>query len=206
MVWIRSDTCAVAPVGRSESERRQSALWNVKIPEARAIAIAEQLAEGTSIKGTARLTRTHPDTVRRLALRSGRHAQAFHDAQAQQLESRTLEMDERHGYVESKTYQLWDALTIDAQSKFIVQLEVGERNEALFKDLMQHSAERLANPQDLLLITDGAVNYSSLKAEIFGIAYFPPVKGRPGVFPTDVTAFLALSLMSRWLSAIAAND
>ena len=44
--------------GHEFSERKQSGLWNVKIPEARAIAIAEQLAEGTSIKGTALLTRS----------------------------------------------------------------------------------------------------------------------------------------------------
>jgi hypothetical protein len=40
----------------------------VKVSEAKAISIAEQLAEGTSIKGTARLTRTHPQTVQRIAL------------------------------------------------------------------------------------------------------------------------------------------
>jgi hypothetical protein len=167
--YLHCRTC-----GQEFSESKHSALWNVKIPEARAISIAKQLAEGTSIKGTARLTRSHPDPVRRLALRGGGQAQAFHHTQAQQLESRTLEMDERHGYIESKTQQLWDALTIDAQSKFIVQVEVGERNESLFERLMRHSAQRLAHPQDLLLMSDGAVSYSSLFPEIFGIAYFPP--------------------------------
>jgi len=32
------------------SERKVSALWNVKVREAKAISIAEQLAKGTSIK------------------------------------------------------------------------------------------------------------------------------------------------------------
>lgn len=180
-------------------------MWNVKIPQARAVAIAEQLAEGTSIKGTARLTRSHPDTVRRLALRSGRQAQAFDDAHAQGLESHTLEMDERHGYIESKMHQLWDAVSIDAKSKFIVHLEVGERNESLFESLMQHSAERLVNPQDLLLMTDGAISYSSLFPEIFGKAYFPPAKERPGAFPTRDTAFLPPSLMLGLLSVTPPN-
>ena len=76
------------------SERKGSALWNVKVSEATAISIAEQLAEGTSIKGTARLTRAHPQTVRRIGLRCGRHGKAFHQAKAQQLQVRTLEMDE----------------------------------------------------------------------------------------------------------------
>ncbi len=46
--YLRCRTC-----GQEFSERKHSALWNVKILEARAIAISEQLAEGTSIKGTA---------------------------------------------------------------------------------------------------------------------------------------------------------
>jgi len=39
------------------SERKGTALWNSKVPEAKAVAIAVQLSEGTSYKGTARLTR-----------------------------------------------------------------------------------------------------------------------------------------------------
>jgi len=135
--------------------------------------------------------------VRRLALRSGRHAQAFHQVQAHNLTTRTLEMDERHGYVESKSHQHWDALSIDAHSKFIVQLEVGERNESLFEDLMRHSAGRLANPQDLRLMTDGAASYSSLFPAIFGIAYFPPVKVPQDASLTPVTASTAPSLRLR---------
>ncbi|MBD2157640.1 hypothetical protein [Leptolyngbya sp. FACHB-16] len=142
--------------------------------EAKAISIAQQLSEGTSIKGTARLTQTHPQTVRRMALRSGGHAQVFHQSKAQKLKVRTLEMDERHGYVEDKTQQLWDAVSIDAMSKFIVQLEVGERTEVLFEALMHYSAGRLENPQDLLLMTDGAPLYRTLFGEIFGVPYFPP--------------------------------
>jgi IS1 family transposase len=84
-------------------------------------------------------------------------------------------MDERHGYVEDKSQQVWDAVTIDPASKFLVQLEVGERNEELMVNLMKHSAQRLANPQDLLLMTDGAPTYSSAFPEIFGQSYNPPV-------------------------------
>jgi hypothetical protein len=42
------------------SEHKDSVLWNVKVSEAKAIRIAEQLAEGTFIKETARLTPNHP--------------------------------------------------------------------------------------------------------------------------------------------------
>lgn len=180
------------------SERKGSALWNVKVNEAKALRIAEQLAEGTSIKGTARLTQTHPQTVRRIALRSGRHAHAFHQTKAQRLKVRTLEMDERHGYVGDKTHPLWDAVSIDAMSKFIVQLEVGERTEVLFERLMRQSAKRLEHPQDVLLMTDGAPLYRTLFGEIFGVPYLPPVKAPWGVPPRNVIVSRVLWPMSKW--------
>jgi transposase-like protein len=177
--------------GSEFSERKNTALWSSKIPETRAIDIAELISEGVSIKGTARKTRSHTSTVRRLALKSGQHAQRFHHTQAQQLPSQTLEMDERHGYVESKEQPIWDAVTIAPQSKFIVQLEVGPRATSLIEPLMRRSAERLANPQDLLLMTDGEATYRSLFPEIFGVPYFPPVKAGPGASPTSATVSLA---------------
>lgn len=160
--------------GSEFSERKNTALWNSKIPEARAIDIAELISEGMSVKGTARKTRSHTSTVRRLALKSGQHAQAFHHTQVQQVHAQTLEMDERHGYVASKEQPIWDAVTIDPKSKLIVQLEVGPRDTSLIEPLMRHSAERLAHPQDLLLMTDGEATYRSLFPEIFGVPYCPP--------------------------------
>ena len=66
--------------GQEFSERKNTALWNTKIPEARAIDVGRHLAEGVSLKGTARLTYSHRDTVKRLLARFGHHAQAFQPA------------------------------------------------------------------------------------------------------------------------------
>lgn len=63
------------------SERKQTALWNTKIREAQAVAVAEHLAEGCSMKGTARLVDVDPSTVRRLNQRLGAHGQVFHERQ-----------------------------------------------------------------------------------------------------------------------------
>jgi hypothetical protein len=48
------------------SERKRTALWNSKIREGKAVAVAEHLAEGCSLKGTARLVKVDASTVRRL--------------------------------------------------------------------------------------------------------------------------------------------
>src|ERR1700693_4799690 len=50
--------------GAEFSERQQTALWNTKVVEEKAVAVAEHLAEGCSLKATARLTKVHPSVVR----------------------------------------------------------------------------------------------------------------------------------------------
>ncbi len=60
------------------SERKGTALWNVKISEEKAFAIAEHLAEGCSFKSTACLVKVDPETVRRMNRRLGHHARHFH--------------------------------------------------------------------------------------------------------------------------------
>jgi transposase-like protein len=65
--------------GMEFSERKNTPLWNCKLPEAKAVAIAEQLAEGNSNKGTARLVKVSAEAVRRLSRRLGKHGEHFHD-------------------------------------------------------------------------------------------------------------------------------
>lgn len=186
--YLRCQACGI-----EFSERKNTALWNTKIPEARAIDVSRQLAEGTSLKGTARLTGTHKDTVRRLNGKFGTHAEAFHEQQAQDLDVDVLEMDERHGYAEHKGQQCWDAVAIDAASKFVLQVEVGPRDEAMFDHLMRRSAGRLAHPQDLVLMTDGEACYRTLFPVIFGVPYLPP--GHP---PSDDRPTRAIAFPARW--------
>lgn len=57
------------------SERKNTALWNCKIPEEKAVSVMEHPSEANSIKGTARLVRVDPSTVRRLNKRAGRHGE-----------------------------------------------------------------------------------------------------------------------------------
>ena len=101
----------------------------------------------------------------------GEHAETFHHQQTQDLEISALEMDERHGYVGSKNTQYWDGVAIDAVNKFVVQVEVGHRDQQLIEQWMSRSAQRLAHPQDVVLMTDGEACYRTLFPVIFGAPY-----------------------------------
>ena len=101
------------------SERKNTALWNSKIPEAKAVSVAEHLADGCRIKSTARLVKVDSSTVRRLNQKTGRHGQQYHEQEVHDVAVTELQADERHGFAGSKAQPAWEAELMDPQSKFI---------------------------------------------------------------------------------------
>lgn len=169
--------------GAEFSERKATALWNTKVSEARAVAVAEHLGEGCSLKATARLAKVDLSVVRRLNRQVAEHGEALHDERAQDLRVEALEADERHGYAHDKGQPQWEAELIDPVSKFVVSHVQGPRDETLIRRLLSDGASRLANPQHLVLLTDGEASYASLFPEIFGQPYRPARQGSTGRFP-----------------------
>ena len=92
------------------SERRGTALFNIKIPEVKAVSVIEHLGEGGPITGTARLVPVAQDTVARLPRLvgvAGRHAQKFHDQKVQGITPQALEFDEQWSHVGKKGNALY---------------------------------------------------------------------------------------------------
>ena len=88
---------------RSEfSERKNTALWNSKVSESKAIAVAEQLAEGNSLNSIVRTVKVDVSTVKRLQMKVGQHSQAFHDTRVKALDIDSLQGDERYGFAGDK--------------------------------------------------------------------------------------------------------
>ena len=176
--YLRCRAC-----GAEFSERKNTALWNSKVDEERAISVAEHLSEGCSIKGTARLVKVDPSTVRRLNEWLGQHGQQYHHDQVQQLDVDSLQADERHGFAGHKGNPAWEAELIEPHSKFVVSHVQGRRDEMLIRNLLQDGANRLHNRHNLALFSDGYASYDSLFPEIFGVAYQPARQGRRGRHP-----------------------
>jgi transposase-like protein len=61
------------------SERQGTALFDCRLPDAKAVDVLAHLQEGVGIRTTSRLTGVNKNTVIRLALQAGRHAQYLHD-------------------------------------------------------------------------------------------------------------------------------
>lgn len=165
------------------SERKNTALWNSKIPEEKAVSVAEHLADGCGIKSTARLVKVDAGTVRRLNRIVGRHGQQYHEQEVQDVPMTELQADERHGFAGSKAQPAWEAELIDPASKFILAHVQGARDEFLIRRLLTDGAARLRNRHEVALFTDGLAAYRTLFPQIFGTAYYPPRQGTRGPHP-----------------------
>lgn len=165
------------------SERKNTALWNSKLPEAKTISVAEHLAEGCSLKGTARLVKVDPSTVRRLNGKVGRHGQQHHEQEVQDVAVTELQADERHGFAGNKQQPAWEAELMDPQSKFILAHVQGARDEGLIRTLLEDGAARLHDRHIVALFTDGLSAYRTLFPEIFGRPYYPARQGSRGPHP-----------------------
>jgi transposase-like protein len=85
---LRCRTC-----GEEFSERRGSALFNTKLPEATAADVINHLGEGCSVRATARLVQVAKETVARLLRVTGRHAERFPDQRVHDLTPKALDFD-----------------------------------------------------------------------------------------------------------------
>ena len=61
------------------SERKQTPLFDSRLPADKAAAVLRHLADGCGIRQTGRLVGVDKDTVVRYALRAGHHAAKLHD-------------------------------------------------------------------------------------------------------------------------------
>ncbi|UBV41517.1 hypothetical protein LAJ19_07510 [Deinococcus taeanensis] len=147
--------------GTEFSERKGTPLWNTRAPEHQLISAVEHLGAGNALKTTAKLTKLSRPTVRRLAILTGLHAQGIHDQHAKDLQLSALQADERYGFVERKDQQLWEATVIEPRSKFLVQSELGQRNEDLGRRLLLGARQLIcqgfggASVQDVSLLLEG---------------------------------------------------
>ena len=95
--FVRCRTC------RAEfSERKGTALFGVRTPTPKALAVLEHLADGCGVRPTARLVKVTPNTVMRLTKKAGGHAAATHDELARHLEVGEVQLDEKWSFVGKK--------------------------------------------------------------------------------------------------------
>src|SRR5215207_2002314 len=76
------------------------------------LSVAEHLSEGVSTKGTSRLVGVSAQTIRRLRRNLGGYSREFHDERVREVETASVQMDERWGYAGTKKDPWWEATEI----------------------------------------------------------------------------------------------
>ena len=92
--------------GTDFSERANTPLFGLRTPEDKLVAIAEHLADGCGVRGTARLCKVSRNTVLRFTQRFGNHAERFHDHRARHLDPQQIQPDEAWAFVGKKRQTL----------------------------------------------------------------------------------------------------
>jgi IS1 family transposase len=162
---------------RLAPQKRQAEM-NV-LPIEKQAQILNALVEGCSVRSTARLVGVEHKTVLRVLLRAGERCQRLLDEKMRNIQSRFIQVDEMHGYVQVRQKNLnptrHDEMTqgeqyvfiaIDSETKLIPSFVVGKRNAANAYWLMKDLESRLANR--VQLTTDGFRPYAAAVDATFG--------------------------------------
>lgn len=185
--------------GSEFSERKGTALFNLKISEAKAADIIEHLDAGCGVVSTAQLTGVAKDTVSRLIRVTGRSSKKTHDRLVRNLTPRALQFDEKWAYTGKKQRHLteqddptkagdhWDLNSLDPQTKLLVSFVPGPRTPETLQQLVADTASRLSldAPQPAIF-TDGESAYPKIILRTFGHSYPAPRPSRKGRPPAPI--------------------
>ena len=141
--------------------------------------ILHLLVEGTSLRATARLTKTSINTVTRLLVEAGDACAAYHDQAVRHVKSKRVQVDEiwTFTYAKDKNVPMakaapegagdtWTWTALDADSKLIISWLMGPRDAGSAYTMMHDLADRLATR--VQLTSDGLRLYVGAVEDAFG--------------------------------------
>jgi len=145
-----------------------------KLPAAKQAAILRCLAEGNSIRATARMTGTSKATVLKLLVELGEFCSFYQDQVIRNLPTTRVEADEIWAFVGAKQRHarrdgdgdIWTYTAIDADSKLMITWLVGARNTDNATEFMRDLRDRC--PNRIQLTTDGHPMYLQAVERAFG--------------------------------------
>ena len=150
------------------------------LPTEKRAAVLRQLTEGTSLRGTARITGVDKNTVGRILVQAGHVCSDFEDRVMHDLPCKRLQADEIWSFVYAKRKNLpyavspppdhagdtWTWVVMCADTKLIPTWRVGTRTLRAAQDFMRDLKPRLKHR--IQLTTDGHAAYVEAVEGAFG--------------------------------------
>lgn len=166
------------------SETKNTPLAGLRTPLSRISEVVEALNDGLGINAAVRTFKVAKNTIygwlERVAdLKEGLLLYSL----CHQFLSQIVEGDELYTKVKEnkppEQSQGWTIVLMDRASRFIWDLQCGQRERSLFQAAMETLSQVLAQTQDLTLVTDGERRYGNLLFEICRQALRTGRVGRP---------------------------
>jgi hypothetical protein len=157
--------------GNYFSETKNTPLEGLKTPVSRISLILEAINDGMGLNAACRTFHVGKNTIKRWIRRLGRLKETLLlYALCHQFIQLQIEGDELYTKVsETKPAHLsegWTIVLMDRASRFIWELQCGERDADLFKQAMTTLTQVIDQTADLSLFTDGERRYGNLLFEI----------------------------------------
>jgi IS1 family transposase len=140
------------------------------------------LSEGNGVRGISRIFDVHQDTVLRYLKRAGCQCRRISNYFLKNLHVEELQLDEMWSFVYKKEKHLteqevtsalkgdqWCWIAMDAQTKVIVQYEIGKRTSTLANDLIRNFKKRTDGTIPSLVTSDGYQEYIMALLKSFGV-------------------------------------
>jgi len=175
-----------------------------QLPLEKRVAILTTLAEGSSMRSTARMVGVSFNTVVKLLIEAGRACAQYQHDKLRNLNCRRLQLDEIWSFCYAKEKNvpderkgefgygdIWTWTAIDAETKLIPCWLVGLRDSCHATEFVENLAGRLANR--VQLTTDGLKVYIEAVEAAFGgeVDYAMLIKlyGNPGAVESPETRY-----------------
>ena len=178
------------------SERRGTVLSDSRLPAEKAVSLLEHVVEGNGMRKTGRLVKVGHMTVSRYTKLAGEHSETLHDELvAFSPNTQEIQFDEKWRFVRKKEKHgdadnpadarcgdNWDHVSLDAETKLVLQVVNGKRTKKNMKRLVRKTAKYLKNKLPRLITSDEWQAYERAILEAFGECLVPPptgLRGRP---------------------------
>jgi len=178
------------------SETQGTMFFGLKTPMETVCRALVALAEGLSIRGTARTFSERPETILLWLRRAGQHSQRVSDYLLHNLHVSQAQLDELWTFVRKKEKNLsaweklhteygdtWIWVAFDPVHKLVLAMVIGEREEEQAVGVLSQLKARLIEGCLPLFTSDQLPHYLKALLRVFGRRIQPERKGSRGRFP-----------------------
>jgi len=175
---------------RTFCDRFGTAFYDLKTPEEKVERAIHQNLEGLSPEAIARVEKVHPATIWRWVKRAGEQGQAADARVISQVRAENIELDELASFAGAKqpdeeddpaeVGQHWTHCALARESRLLLEVQVGPRNEQTATALVKGTDVRLASDCFPLWSSDGWKPYGAALLSVFQVIihFIRPLKHR----------------------------